>query len=303
MRGVSSTPMKVSPAQADRFFAVWFQLLEYVNEARHLVARTPSASAPYTVEEALPIRDALWADDSLLDAFVSENPAGLSAELLDTVAGWKHRVSKLFVVWKHYKKHTIFLAAPDAYAVLGLRSELEEILPRPPPTLVDAVLLPFEGVIITDGLLVSRNVLLGPGIRRGLKEEYDRAVERGTIWSSLPREALCAPRAAPATANRKVLSAFRSYLSGQKQLKPATVERDLQEIKSFAEGLGGGRSLLEWSLEDVEAMVATAATFLGGRAQTTAALKRFVAFMGETKRTHRGAADEALEWLRVYGGR
>lgn len=100
-----------------------------------------------------------------------------------------------------------------------------------------------------------------------------------------------------------MLSAFRSYLSGQRRLKPATVERDVREIKSFAEGLGGGRSLLEWSLDDVEAMVATAATLFGGRAQTAAALKRFVAFMGETERTYPGAAEEALEWLRVYGGR
>lgn len=183
---MTSTSMKLTPAQANRFFAAWFPLLGYVNEARRIVPRTPSASAPFTIHEALPIRDALWADDSLLDAFVAENPAGLSADLLDEVRGWKHRVADMFVVWKHYKKHTIFLRDPDAYAVLGLRSSLEEILPRPPPMLVDAVLLPFEGVIVTDGLLTSRNVLLGPGIRRGMKEAYDRAVERGTVWILAP---------------------------------------------------------------------------------------------------------------------
>lgn len=170
----------------------------------------------------------------------------------------------MFVAWKHYKNHTIFLRDPDAYAVLGLRSSLEEILPRPPPMLLNAVLLPFEGVIVTDGLLVTQNVILGPGIRRGMKEVYDRAIERGTVWISLPPEAPGATRADPATTNRKVLSGFRSYLSGQRRLKPATVERDLQEIKSFAEGLGDGRSLLEWSLDDVVAMVATAATLFGG---------------------------------------
>lgn len=295
--------MKLNPAQADRFFTAWFPLLGYVNDVRRIVPRTPSGSAPFTIQEALPIRDALWADDSLLDAFVTENPAGLSADLLDVVAGWKHRVAGLFVVWKHYKKHTVFLRSPDAYAVLGLRSSLEEILPMPPPMLVDAVLLPFEGVIVTDGLLASKNVILGPGIRRGMKEAYDRAVERGTVWISLPPKAPGATRADPATTNRKVLSAFRSYLSGQRRLKPATIERDLREIKSFAERLGDGRSLLEWSLDDVQAMVAIAATLFGGQAQTAASLKRFIAFMGETERTHPGAAEEALEWLRVYGGR
>jgi hypothetical protein len=32
-------------------------------------------------------------------------------------------------------------------------------------------------------------------------------------------------------------------------------------------------------------------------------LKRFVAFMGETERTHPGAAEEALEGLRTYDRR
>jgi len=77
----------------------------------------------------------------------------------------------------------------------------------------------------------------------------------------------------------------------------------VMELVAFAEGLSDGRSLLEWSLPDVEAWVAMVATLFGGRAQTTAALERFVAFMGETGRTHPGAAGEALEWLRRYGGR
>lgn len=159
-----------SPAQADRFFAAWFPLLEDVNDVRRIVPRTTSASASLTVQEALPIRDALWADDSLLDAFVAKNPAGLSADLLDAVARWKHRVAGMFVAWKRDKKHTIFLRDSNPHAVLGLRSNLEEVLPRPLPMLLDAVLLPFEGVIVTDGLFALQNVILGPGIRRSMTE-------------------------------------------------------------------------------------------------------------------------------------
>ena len=56
-----------------------------------------------------------------------------------------------------------------------------------------------------------------------------------------------------------------------------TIERDLREIKSFAEGLGDDRSLLEWSLDDVQAMVATAATLrpsVCGATSTPARQKR-----------------------------
>jgi hypothetical protein len=296
--------MKVTPAQADRFYAAWWPLLSYVNDERHLVPG--HLTAPLKVEHALAIRDALWADDSLLETFVAKNPAGLSAEQLAMVASWKHRVAGMFVVWKHFKKHSIFLLDRDVFAVLGLHSTLEEILPMPPPLLVDAVLLPFEGVIVTDGLLTSKNVFLGPGYRRSFKQVYDDAVERGAVQTSLLPAAPGAEAKRPAdrgATNRKVLSALRRYLYGDRRLREATVERDLQVIAGFAEGLPEGRSLREFTLDDVEATVALAATLFGGRAQTVAALKRFLMFMLETERVDPGLGEEALDWLRERGAR
>jgi hypothetical protein len=299
--------MKLAQAQADRFFALWFPLLSYVNEERHLVPDRPVAggSPPFTTPEAVLLRNALWADDTLLDAFVRENPAGLSADALAVVADWKHRRAGMFAVWKHYKKHTIFLLDREAFAVLGLRSTLEEILPQAPPLLVDTVLLPFEGVIVTDGLLTSRNILLGPGFRRSFKAAYTDAVERGAVRTSLlapgPEVETGQRKAGRGATNRKVLSALRSYLYGQKRLREATVERDLRVIGSFAEGLPDGRSLRECNLDDVEAMVAMAATLFGGRAETVAALKRFFTFMLETGRVDPGLGEAALEWLRERG--
>ena len=269
--------MKLTPDQADRFFAVWFPLLVHVNDARGIVPRRVIDGAAFTLHEALAVRDALWKDDSLLDTFIAENPAGLSPDALATVASWKHRVAGRLMVWKHYKKHTIGMLDGQVYAILGLRNTLEEILPQPPPTMVNAVLLPFEGVIVADGLFTSYNIFFGPGVRRELKEEYDRAVERGEVRTSLLPEALGAPRANPKVTNRKVLGAYRSYLFDYRRLKGATVERDLREITSFAEALGEGRSLLDWSIEDLKKRGAPSA----------AVLKRFMAFMEDTGRSAR----------------
>jgi hypothetical protein len=294
--------MKVTPEQADRFYAAWWPLLSYVNDERHIVPGR--MVAPLKVELALALRDALWADNSLLETFVTRNPAGLSAEQLAMVASWEHRVAGMFVVWKHFKKHSILLHGHDAFAVLGLHSTLEEILPMPPPLMVDAVLLPFEGVIVTDGLINAKNIVLGPGIRRGLKQEYDDTVERGAVQTSLLPSAPGAEAKPPAdrrATNRKVLSALRRYLYGDRRLQEATVERDLQVIAGFAEGLPEGRSLREFTLDDVEATVALAATLFGGRAQTVAALKRFVAFMLNTERIDPGPGEEVLDWLRRRG--
>jgi len=285
--------MKVTSAQADRFFAAWFPLLEFVNGARHIVKRAADERSTFTTQEALPIRNALWADAKLLDAFLDANPAGLPSDQLATVATWKRRVSGQFLVYKHYKKHSIFMHDSEVYAVLGLRSDLEEILPMAPPVLVETVLLPFEGVIVTDGLLAAHSIFFGPGVRRNLKAEYDRAVERGAVRTSLLEDGSTAPRVDAATTNRKVLSAFRSHLKARR-LASSTVEQDMAEVAVLAQGLSP-RSLLELSARDLETMLVASRRAFGSANRTAAAVKRFLAFMRETGRVAPGVAAEAVE--------
>jgi hypothetical protein len=298
--------VKLTQPQAERFYVAWWPLLSYVNQRLHIAPARPLSKgrSPFTAEEALAVRNALWADDSLLEAFVAENPDGLPDELLAQVASWKHRRSGLFFIWKHYKKHTIFLQDKTAYAVLGLFSTLEEILPQPPPTVMDAVLLPFEGVIVVDGLLTGPAMSLGPGIRRNLRQEYADIVERGAVLTSLLPEAPAAARAkrgeGRAQTNRKVVDAFRRHLFTTR-LREETVARDVRLIDAFGRGLPGDRTLRDFTVDDVEGMVAAAATILGDRAATVSALKRFLKFLMETDRMDPPEGREALDWLRAYG--
>lgn len=149
--------MKLAPEETRQFYAAWYPLLNWVNEQRQVLSGAPPISWDHFTppQQLVAIRDALWADDSLRQTFVAENPAGLSKELLDLVASWRVRQVGTFTVWKHYKKHTVFFSEDDqAFAVLGLQSDLEDIVPQP-PCYVSAVLLPFGDRIITDGLIVG----------------------------------------------------------------------------------------------------------------------------------------------------
>jgi hypothetical protein len=56
---------------------------------------------------------------------------------------------------------------------------------QPLPVWVQAVLLPFKGRIIYDGLLMSRNIIFGSGIRGDLNETYQTARQNGQIIESL----------------------------------------------------------------------------------------------------------------------
>lgn len=163
-------------------------LLKWTNDTLHVVPPfpLPSARHPISPDVALPVRDALWAHEGLLERFVAENPARLPGEALALAASWKHRVSGVFFVYKHYKKHSIFLHdTQGVLAVLGIFDPLEAMLPAT-PALAKTVLIPFRDVIIYDSLLIAYPIGFGPGIRRSVKARYDEARALGTIRRSLP---------------------------------------------------------------------------------------------------------------------
>jgi hypothetical protein len=151
--------MVLPPEGTNRFYRVWFPLLRYVNEQRHLVPALPASpgDAAVSTDDALKVRDALWGDDSLREQFIADNPANLPVPDLELVASWRYRVAGKFFIDRHLKKHTIFLSETTpvrAYGVLGLISPLEDVVGPYLPVLAEAVLLPFEGRIIYDSLIM-----------------------------------------------------------------------------------------------------------------------------------------------------
>lgn len=68
----------------------------------------------------------------------------------------------------------------------GILDPLDEVLPSYVlPQMVQAVLLPFKGKIIYDGLLSGYNVHFGGGIRSNLNRIYTIAKQRERIITSL----------------------------------------------------------------------------------------------------------------------
>ena len=75
--------------------------------------------------------------------------------------------------------------SPQAYGVLGLVNPIEEFVGPNLPIYVSTVLLPLEGKIIYDGLIVPYNVFFGGGIGRDLNDSYRNVQERRGIITSL----------------------------------------------------------------------------------------------------------------------
>ena len=159
--------------------------------------RAFSALAP-TIR--LKVRNALNANLDLIDAFVSENPARLSADELAIVRSWRNLVAGKFYVFRELKKYTIFLSTdepPIAYGVFALSDPFETLIGPYLPVLVETVLLPFKDKIVYDGLMTTYRISFGSGIRRSLNEGFKEAKARHGIVTSLPMSNEPLPPKAP----------------------------------------------------------------------------------------------------------
>lgn len=189
--------MKLSKADSDQFFKLMWRLQFHVNRKRALVpgVRSVEAYAKLSQEEMAKVRNALLEDPGLIEAYVAENPDGLPAEELALVEKWKRRVSGVFYIIRFLRKHTVFLSEDGkVYEVLALSDALEDMMfGYRPPIMVNAVLLPFKGKIIYDGILGLHNVTFGSGIRRRMDATYTTAKEKGLVVETLEPEECSRP--------------------------------------------------------------------------------------------------------------
>jgi hypothetical protein len=142
-----------------------------------------------SMEAKVEVRDRFLDNIALADAFVEENPDEFRETDLAPVLLWRHFVRDDFVVERDLAQYTVFLtekAPVRAYGVLGITDEFVDMLPYRLPMMVQAVLLPWKGRIICDGLFRVYHILIGPGMRADLRDAYRQAKAAGIITSLEP---------------------------------------------------------------------------------------------------------------------
>ena len=172
----------------DLFYSLWFPLLDFANSRYQICPEIGAIEFGKSVDmrDAKTIANHIWGHTEVIDEYLSE--AALPAEHCEIVIGWKKCRPGKYILERHLRKGSVFISADSAevYMVLGLYSTWEEVLRgRPLPVLLDAVLLPFQGRIITDGLVVSRNITFGRGAAADFKDAYMDAKKNEKIRFSL----------------------------------------------------------------------------------------------------------------------
>ncbi len=179
--------MKLNIQDAEIFFRLTVSLQLYVNLKLGILPQISAVEEYQTLtsREKIPIRDALYDNIKLIDSFLQENPHQFPKEELEIIKSWKRFIRGEFFIERFLKKYTVFIGNENVYGVLALYKSFEEVLPYVRlPYYTKAVLLPFKGKIIYDGILQGYNVSFGGGIRSDLKETYMTAKQNGRIIDS-----------------------------------------------------------------------------------------------------------------------
>jgi len=182
--------MRVAEDAAWRFIGLYMQLLYYAGQQRGVLPKRMTfeefKQTPYA--KKIDSRNAIYEPTLLISDFL-EAATDLSDADRAAVTAWQRYVNGRFIILRHLKKHSIFMAADEPfgiYAVLGLTTDLPDLAPPERlPYIVRTVLLPYEGVIVCDGLLETYNVVIGATMRRNLNADYQEAKRAGKVITLL----------------------------------------------------------------------------------------------------------------------
>ena len=180
--------MTLSQEDGQLYYKLWLPLLDYVNKKYRVNRKLKSIATAKELDpaEVKKVANKLWSDVAIIDDYLKENN-DLPEDHRKIIQSWKRRVQGRFMMERHLKKGTIFISMEDGevYQVSGIISSWEEMFfGAPMPLIIEATFMPFRDVIISDGLVIPYNILIGGGMKRMFKDSYMAAKKSGQIHRS-----------------------------------------------------------------------------------------------------------------------
>ncbi|MBM6855476.1 hypothetical protein H6B11_15190 [Mediterraneibacter glycyrrhizinilyticus] len=181
--------MTLSQEDGQLYYKLWLTLLDFVNKTYGINKKLKNMAEAKNLDpaEVKEVANKLWSEVEIIDRYIKENPE-LQEEHKEIIQGWKRRIQGKFIMERHLKKGTIFISMEDeqVYQVSGIISSWEEMFyGAPMPLIVEATFIPFRDVIISDGLVMPYNIMIGGEMKRMFKDVYMAAKKSGQIQRSL----------------------------------------------------------------------------------------------------------------------
>ena len=95
---------------------------------------------------------------------------------------------KTFIVYKDLKKYTVFVDTQESlsYGVYGLMTEIRDIIGNELPVMADALILPFKGHIVFDGMLSPYEMKITGALGKILVNSYRDSKSGLGVITELP---------------------------------------------------------------------------------------------------------------------
>lgn len=140
--------MTLSTEDGQLYYKLWFPLLDYVNEKYKVNENHAkmAESKSLNPNEVKAVADKLWDDVTVIDEYLSSR-GDIPQEHKAIVCGWKRRIRGRFVL--------------------------------------EATFMPFKDVIISDGLVMPYDIMLGRNMTKTFKEVYMEAKKSGRLQKTL----------------------------------------------------------------------------------------------------------------------
>lgn len=181
--------MTLSEKDGQLFYKLWLPLLDYVNRKQRVNRNLKNIASAESLnpQEVKEIANVLWDNVFLIDQYLNECGTNMLDEHKEIISSWKHCIQGRFIMERHLKKGTIFVSEDEkVYQVQGIISSWEEMFfGAPMPLMMEATFIPFRDVIISDGLVMTYNIVIGKNMARQFKDIYMNAKKNGTVIRTL----------------------------------------------------------------------------------------------------------------------
>lgn len=190
MHNPTITAMRLNEKEYNEYLAIHPKLIYYVGKKKNLIpsGTTLEEFMNYSAKDKYPVRNALYENIHMLDTYIKEHSNELSEEDKDTIRQFKHFKKGTFYIIKLLKKYALFMGEKYVYGVYALNDPFQMFWGNNLPVMVEAVLLPYKGKIIYDGLISNYPIHLGRGIRSSIKNSYALMEGRYGIITELPEK-------------------------------------------------------------------------------------------------------------------
>ena len=185
--------MHLSEDDAALFFKIWIGLLNYVNDKYKIAFRIGkiTKNISFRPGKLVAIRSKLWENKEVISEYVEKSADTLTKREINILKSWEaYEISGIFAIMKHMKAYSVFMTHgenPKLYGVSGITDSIGEKIPASMlPILTEAVLLPFEGKIIYDSLLIPYDMRLGSDISMEMERTYHELKKKDGIIVHLP---------------------------------------------------------------------------------------------------------------------